>query len=454
MNTTQAGDEFELEVFNILSRDLEQGNLWFNPKYSKIYRKKSYFSSKRNKKIVFDICIESYAPNQETCSIRTIIECKNLSRPVEAAEIEEFYSKVTQVADLNVKGVFVSSSSFQETALNFAKASGIALIRILPGSNLTWILTRAFSGPLTNGHEANIAETVYRALTDQSYLHDYINCFGTINGQFTHSLWQVFSSLLSSIPSGPFFAGAEFSTPNRNFVHVEFIEERNIAMLCRPILQELEFFGYETPINDIVALLKQRGEIEINYRESLGRDISGNEIQGGISFNPTIIYISNHATTNMYSQKFTLAHELGHYFLKHDRYILREFLSIRGNERWTPDESHPEDIKRLEWQANRFASHLLLPRDKLQKVFFDITCELDIRDRGHGALFVDNQRDNLRNFYSVLGHIRNKFKVSDKAIEIALKSMRLINDQRPVPERVKTPLAKVLSNINSGYSIR
>lgn len=454
MNTTRVGDEFELEVFDILAHELKQGNLLFNPQHSKIYHKKRYFSVKRNKDIIFDICIETYIPGQSTCSIRTIIECKNLSRPVEVAEIEEFYGKVTQVADLNVKGIFVSSSSFQESALNFAKASGIALLRILPGKDLKWVLTRALSGPLTSGRARAIDSIIYRALTDETYFHDYINLFGIANDQLTHSLWEIFSELTGKINFEKFSTSILLQPKNKNSLHVEFMDARQISISCRPILQDMNYTGYETPIYELVAKLERLGEIKLIRSDSLGIDRAGYEIKGGISFNPTTIYLASHASTNMHSQKFTLAHELGHYILKHDRYLTREFFSSKDHEGIALNENYPEDLQRMEWQANKFASHLLLPRNKLRELFFNITYSLDIRDRGHGALFVDGQRENLRNFFTVMNTIRNEFKVSAQAIEIALKGMDLINDQRKKPERASVPVGRALSSLVSSYGSR
>lgn len=452
MNTTKKGDAFELQVFNMLSRELANGDLLYNPKHSKIFHKKQYFSEKRGRSIIFDICIETFLPERTECSIRTIIECKDLSRPVECAEVEEFYSKIKQVTDVDVKGLFVSSNSFQPAALNFAKNSGIALLRILPEGKLKWILSRAFTGPSAIGHQQIVSDSIARALTDESYSHDCINYFGVFDDNLTHSLFRIFSLLLNNVNS-PISTGNDiFLYPKpQNRLHVEFIDDRNISLLCRSIIQNKSNSNYETPIYEIAEKLEKAGALRIEYAGSMGRDRLGHEVQGGISFNPTIIFLASHGRINHHRRKFTLAHELGHYFLKHDRYLASELFSSK-DERLFLNDNHPDDICRMEWQANRFASHLLLPRDKLREAFSRITHELDIRDRGYGALFVDDQIGNLRNFISVLGHVRRRFNVSDKVIEIALKEMKLINDQRRIHARASVPIARLMSDLSAGFS--
>ncbi|MEJ7684439.1 MAG: hypothetical protein WKG06_42655 [Segetibacter sp.] len=65
----------------------------FSKKTSKVFKKKAYYSSKREKDIIFDVTIETTLPNADKYSILTIIECKNLNKKVTVDDIEEFGSK-------------------------------------------------------------------------------------------------------------------------------------------------------------------------------------------------------------------------------------------------------------------------------------------------------------------------------------------------------------------------
>jgi len=122
MNTTKVGDKFENKVFDLFSKELREGRLLFKPENSKIFKKKRYYSRDRDKDIEFDVSIEAYLPEKSDWSILTVIECKNYSNRVPVDDIEEFNSKLQQVAGKNVKGIVISSNAFQESALKYAKA--------------------------------------------------------------------------------------------------------------------------------------------------------------------------------------------------------------------------------------------------------------------------------------------------------------------------------------------
>jgi len=106
LNTTQIGDEFEDKVFDIISAQLSDGELFLNGKLSKVFKKKSYYSKDREKYIITDVSIETTLPNADKFSILTVFECKNYGEKhaVPIDDIEEFSSKLSQIAGHNVKG--------------------------------------------------------------------------------------------------------------------------------------------------------------------------------------------------------------------------------------------------------------------------------------------------------------------------------------------------------------
>lgn len=139
MNKVKKGDDFEKLVYNIFKELLENDKLPFNSKFSEIFQKKKYYSSKRESNIIFDIAIEVYHPGTKEISLIAPIECKNYSSDVSVDNIEEFYSKARQVGDLNIKAIFVTTSLLQAGALTFAKNSKMAVARILPEEQVEWI---------------------------------------------------------------------------------------------------------------------------------------------------------------------------------------------------------------------------------------------------------------------------------------------------------------------------
>ncbi|MFK7780488.1 MAG: ImmA/IrrE family metallo-endopeptidase [Candidatus Gracilibacteria bacterium] len=84
----------------------------------------------------------------------------------------------------------------------------------------------------------------------------------------------------------------------------------------------------------------------------------------------TIIFIDSRKHKNR--QRFTFAHELGHYFLHQD--ILNEKKSIvdKDDLYLFRDDIYinvPDDMKEIEEQANEFAGNLLMPKAKVLELW-------------------------------------------------------------------------------------
>ncbi|MFJ2484868.1 ImmA/IrrE family metallo-endopeptidase [Pseudomonas sp. NPDC087639] len=89
---------------------------------------------------------------------------------------------------------------------------------------------------------------------------------------------------------------------------------------------------------------------------------------------------------------------MGHFYLDHGQ---RELLQARDLEPHQNTRMPTGDVERLEWQANAFAAYLLMPK----QAFFDRLARLavihNIRNRGHGFLYLDNQSVN----YQLVQHV-------------------------------------------------
>lgn len=112
---------------------------------------------------------------------------------------------------------------------------------------------------------------------------------------------------------------------------------------------------------DIERLIGEqfKGKIRIDT-ETLG--FESNHLSGSIMYNAkegmfTIAYNPSHTETR---QRFTLAHELGHYFLHKD--ILTSGTTITDNTMYRGSISD-----RYEVQANRFAASVLMPYSLIER---------------------------------------------------------------------------------------
>ena len=133
MSSHDRGTRFEKIVEAELRAALASKRLGLLPESATVYWHKGYFSKDRNDVIVIDVSIEIVLPGASTWSILWAWECKDYERPVEVGEVEEFYSKLLQIGGVNVKGGFASTGPLQRSALEYAKAKGIAVARMRPG---------------------------------------------------------------------------------------------------------------------------------------------------------------------------------------------------------------------------------------------------------------------------------------------------------------------------------
>lgn len=418
LSTYAKGEIFEQKVFDFLSGELAAGRLLFAPQFSKIFRKKKYFSRYRESFIVFDIAIEVRLPDREDPSVIVLIECKNYDGTIPIDDVEEFSSKIDQVASLNGKGIFVSASAFQSSALNFARNTGMAAVRYLDEGNFKWELSRSLlAGTMTASERRSAA--IRNAMIEQSYEPALHSTYATTPLGFTNSWRGVLQGLLAA-PDGE-NARLEHVIQYRPAVRqrVTYLTEHQIEAKANEVLQDI---GYTCGRVNLSKLIDH--ELKIS---GLGVTFSRASMSalGGISFNPPLIQIFAD-DKNEPRARFTLAHELGHFYLEHGRYLERELLHPRDFELQQSTQMPTADVERLEWQANVFAAHLLMPKTAFLERLARLALIYDIRNRGHGFLYLDSQPVNHRLFYLVSENLSVHFGVSKAAVRLRLSSLGLL----------------------------
>jgi Zn-dependent peptidase ImmA (M78 family) len=148
-------------------------------------------------------------------------------------------------------------------------------------------------------------------------------------------------------------------------------------------------------------------------------------ILGRITFTPPSIEIY-HDAIGARRERFTLAHELGHLLLEHGEYLRAESFDTQDLEQSGNDDLESDMIRRLEWQANRFASSLLLPREQFIQSALIKAESMGLRNKGFGLIYLDNQAVNQRNYIVITSALMDQFDVSRKAVEIRLKDLELL----------------------------
>ncbi len=421
MNTTKVGDEFEAEVFEFLKNELNTGRLGLIPECCRIFKKKGYYSNQRHSNIVFDLSIEIYRPGETNFSILILIECKNYSSSVPVNDVEEFLNKVNQVAGSgNGKAIIASTTSFQRGAFESAKSNGMSLLRYQDASNYKWVLNRSYGGRQganrANQHSIE-AGLIFDQVRDSVFNLNILSPNG-----LTRSIKDLFKDIIEKSDeaqySHEFFKETSDSTFTVPFIQKEEIEERSLNVLLRN--------GYTGGIVRLPELCRME-KLNVQFGFEPTRLVAPSLILGQICFNPLYIEIYKQTELNPHRDRFTLAHELGHYYLNHSEYLLKEVFEVNDIENPVVHFGNDPEIARLEFQANHFASSLLMPKDNFIRDFINCLEHNDIKDRKHGLLFVDEQPCNRSNYYIVTSSLCDRYSVSRQAVKIRLETLGLLH---------------------------
>jgi len=436
MNTKAKGDKLETEVFALLEQELRGGRLGLS-KDAKIFSQKAYYSKDRESDIIFDIAIEVYPEGSTELSFLVLIECKNYSRSVPVGAVQNFSDSVKQVG--GHKGIMISTSAFQEGALNVCRSRRIGVMRYFNKGDFEWTLRRSVSAgtrPNTPDHAPARALEIFKGITETDYQSSIYDLYCYSDERHTNSLSEFIQNLLGDEHKALY-------APPRNLSIIRFIPEEKIEDLVAENLAKISYSGSTVPLREL------RRSLRVNAREA---SVSGEEAMsrnafGKITFNPLeIVIFRDHPDLTVPRRQFTVAHELGHYLLGHGRYMQQEFCGGSDIERDGRSGILALDIARMEWQANRFASCLLLPREQFIASFIKLIEQHNIKDKGYGVLYVDNGPWNLRTFISIVGTLASEFGVSQSVVEYRLKNLGLLNDKRITARPAGASVSAVISD--------
>jgi Zn-dependent peptidase ImmA (M78 family) len=385
---------------------LETDEFYVSGKKSKIFRKKAYYSEKRKSEIIFDIAIETYLNNSSNYSLLTLIECKNYQYPVPVNDIEEFDSKIRQISEHNTKGILITNNSFQSGAHSFAQSTGIGLARVNNNDEFEWLVTRKVNSTIT----MNMA-TAIDFIEDRS--EAYIN-FLAINGQF---VLLTIAELLLQIGVIDYFEHKE------RFINIPFVTKERIEEIIAKLQTYNVYTGHKLDYDKICKFLESKYSVSFNFENELSKDVLGK-----IEFNPLRIKITKSLKADIARWRFTLAHEIGHLIL-HSK-LLTEKLSEKIDTEFSLSyKFHVTEMtsKRLEYQANLFASNLLLPKSTLTSV---VAKYFEEEHLNKGYLYWGHQPVNQKLALNLLTRISNIYDVSLEVARIRLITIGWLIDNR------------------------
>lgn len=429
-NSTEVGNRLEEAIFNLLSSEIEADRFWAKKQNCRVFNKKPYYSEARKSNIVFDVSIEVYLPGASTYSVLVLVECKNYSsEPVPVDDVEEFYAKTQQVTGANVKAIVATSTAFQTGALEFSKSKRIGLLRYFGSENFKWELYRSPSAG-SRGAQPNVTYEITSGLTDPDFRSKVFDLFIQSPARATNSLWEFFDDV---------FAGAELSAAqvrklanpkSRQANTVPFREKSELETFADSVLEKVSYGTGAVSLEAICGDESVQSGLRVITGVVCSTEHGATPSLGRIRFDLPEILIYAQPKPHEGRDRFTLAHELGHYFLGHGEFMRRETCDESDfviNRNSVHDGS---DIARMEYQANYFAACLLMPQANFIADFWRILNELDIRDLGYGALYVDDQPCNKENYRAVTGMLRGRYNVSRASVRIRLEGLGLLRKRQ------------------------
>lgn len=340
-------------------------------------------------------------------------------------DVEEFVSKYEQVEAH--KGIIVSRGPFQKGAQTYAKNKNLGLIRYLADDTHKWVLHRSTAANVVSAKATDRVE-LGRIMSEEVCHPSVIDAVCETANGVTTSLWEFFDDLLDN-PSSPEWL--RIQNPIKQFggvvPYIEADEIENLATRTAALDG-----GALTPIDldQLCSGESQRSGLRIQRFtfENLPNVLPS--VLGRFRFDQNTIELFDAHAQSKEQMRFTLAHELGHHFLRHGKYLALDICDDDDVEDRIRPLINLTDISRLEWQANHFASCLLMAKRPFLRRFRQLLDELNIKEKGHGVLYVDTQPCNQASFGAICSDLARTFQVSFSAVNVRLNKLGLLNDQR------------------------
>lgn len=394
LNTVAIGDAFENKVFTKMKELLESEMLGLSPKHSKIFQKKAYVGKTGNK-IIFDIAIESYHPDSEECANLTLIECKDYKSPIQVEKLRSFASSIDDVG--GNKGYFITTSHFQQGAINHARSAkiGLAKFNTLNLDIEQWVLRRV--GYLN--HHKRLAIQNDLCTSDVTSQNNFVAICE----------YDYYSNFLD------FVSEQLVGKPCK--INVEYLTDNAIETKVSELLSEMQS-PIDTPrTSDFLVDIISK---ELNMKLVIDQQLPDGEL-GLCNFSQRIIAISSELQYDSPRWRFTLAHEIGHVLL-HESICHQNLINSISDDETSLDSVISDNaLSRLELQANKFAVQLLIPT-KLFLAHYSYKHQL-IGIRRYPYMHLDNQPCNVKDCLSMFSYLGQIFNVSKEVIKIRLKEL-------------------------------
>lgn len=388
------GDKYEDFVIEILQNEIGKGKLPFPSDHIIITPKKKYQAHSGNE-IEVDIAIEIYRDLTKKPFLIILVECKDYERPIDTMRINDLYTKMGLLSAH--KGIIFTTHGCQSGVIKQAEFYNIGIARLNYGDE----------SPKYEVERSNASnEEIYRDLRFNSRWPNS----GFIGIVEKCAYTSISNYLLEGI----------LKTDLKPTI--KFLTEESIQDCAIKISQKLQV-NYDPRLLDIdlFRVLTSLGYTIENFEDE--------RVLGKCDFKNKKVILSKFLDVGSPRWRFTFAHEIGHILL-HRKYFSQESLADDVDTLFGGDFLTSANHRRVEIQANCFASYFLMPQKYFIEKYLRAYDFYGIPKRIHPLLYVDDQAVNLKDFNNILTHLSKVFHVSKQTIEIRMRKLNLIKDCR------------------------
>lgn len=381
----------------------------YPPERCEIHKKKKYFCNERGRDVEFDVVVEVRGEGRTEPQLFVVFECKNHESPVQERDITDFSDKLERIFRHAAKGIVVTKSRLQSGADAIATNRRLGIAKF--DATGIDVLADRMGGSWTE------APFVQRQMYADPRISKALKFSALRNAKYYSTFQELLSALCAEAE------GIEVQKGSKQPAAVPFLPEKDIRKAAERALAKI---NYEDQRVDLLALCSAMN-LTVSHSNYEVADAADNPILGTANFSTRSIQINRHGNPNR--ERFTLAHEIGHFYLGHDTLLKSETLVKQDLFTGLSDEVE-FNYARLETQANLFASYLLMPESQFFNGVSALRQQLRMNDKGFGYIFVDDQECNYRPYNQILAALSDYFGVSKKAAEIRLKRAGRVTDKR------------------------
>jgi Zn-dependent peptidase ImmA (M78 family) len=223
--------------------------------------------------------------------------------------------------------------------------------------------------------------------------------------------------------------GDASGVPQLSSNDIELKAEEVIEFFDRSLLSSYK----PTPIRDFALKTKQQFGIEFRTDLDLGFSSPGRKCLGKFRIKPRAIFVDA-SLDGTERFPFVLAHEYAHLVLHRKIDPLKSGYSTSSIDDTEFDFATGKKILMsprdwIEWQANRFASAILMPRRTFSGALIDYHKSQNIR-RNIGIVVVNKTQTSQNELRITVSHLAIVYGVNRTNVECRLRDLELLQDHR------------------------